>query len=118
VKFFFRDSKHKMPPYVRVFNKVGWAYGCLTDVSYVADFKNQVEFMLTATIYVNADGILNDDKYEYESIGWPFMYKLGQTIYLHELQRPRMHRPDLSNFRMEYKRRATDARPVIAEVDN
>jgi Beta-lactamase enzyme family len=118
VKFFFRDSTHRMPAHVRVFNKVGWAYGCLTDVSYVADFKNNVEFMLTATIYVNADGILNDDKYEYESIGWPFMYKLGQAVYSHELQRPRKHRPDLSKFRMEYESRATDARPVIAEVDN
>jgi hypothetical protein len=118
VKFFFRDSTHRMPAHVRVFNKVGWAYGCLTDVSYVADFKNNVEFMLTATIYVNADGILNDDKYEYESVGWPFMYKLGQAVYSHELQRPRAHRPDLSTFSMDYKLRAVDARPVIAEVDN
>ncbi|HLO83183.1 MAG TPA: serine hydrolase [Chitinophagaceae bacterium] len=118
VKFFFRDSTHLMPEYIRVFNKVGWAYGCLTDVSYVVDFKNQVEFMLTATIYVNADGILNDDKYEYETVGWPFMYKLGQTIYSHELKRPRKFRPDLSVFRLEYQKRKTDGRPVIREVDN
>lgn len=39
VKFFFRDSTHHMPPHMRVFNKVGWSYGFLTDVSYVADFK-------------------------------------------------------------------------------
>jgi hypothetical protein len=38
-----------MPEQVRVFNKVGWAYGFLTDISYVADFKNDIEFMLTAT---------------------------------------------------------------------
>ncbi|HSF45487.1 MAG TPA: serine hydrolase [Chitinophagaceae bacterium] len=118
VKFFFRDSTHKMPDHIRVFNKVGWAYGCLTDVSYVADFKNNVEYMLTATIYVNADGILNDDKYEYESIGWPFMYKLGQAIYTYELQRPRAFKPDLSRFRMDYKLRTEDSRPAIAEVDN
>src|SRR6185436_297005 len=34
VKFFFRQGSHAMPQHVRVFNKVGWAYGCLTDVSY------------------------------------------------------------------------------------
>ena len=118
VKFFFRDKSHAMPPRVRVFNKVGWAYGCLTDVSYVADFANKVEFMLTATIYVNADGILNDDKYEYEEVGWPFFYQLGQTIYRYELQRQRKHRPDLRSFEIKYSPRRKDTRPVISEVDN
>src|SRR6185295_14620459 len=50
VKFFFRDSTHRMPQHVRVFNKVGWSYGFLTDVSYVADFENKIEFMLSATV--------------------------------------------------------------------
>jgi len=31
-----------------VFNKPGWTYGFLTDVAYVVDFKNKVEFMLSA----------------------------------------------------------------------
>lgn len=118
VKFFFRDNRHAMPPQVRVFNKVGWAYGCLTDVSYVADFGNKVEFMLTATIYVNADGILNDNKYEYEEVGWPFLYQLGQTIYRYELQRKRNHQPDLRSVELKYLPRRNDKRPVISEVDN
>ena len=29
VKFFFQNSTHKMPSHIRVFNKVGWAYGFL-----------------------------------------------------------------------------------------
>jgi hypothetical protein len=98
VKFFFRQGSHAMPQHVRVFNKVGWAYGCLTDVSYVVDFKNKVEYMLAATIYVNSDNILNDDKYEYETVGWPFLYEIGQTIYRYELNRPRKYKPDLSRF--------------------
>jgi hypothetical protein len=119
VKFFFRNDTHQMPPYVRVFNKVGWAYGFLIDASYIADFKNKVEFMLTATAYVNRDGILNDDTYEYETIGWPFMYQLGQTLYQYELKRPRKYKPDLSNFNMQYEKRdENDTRPVVKEVDN
>lgn len=118
VKFFFRDSTHRMPDSVRVFNKVGWAYGCLTDVSYVADFEHKVEFMLTATIYVNKDEILNDDKYEYEQTGWPFMYQLGQTVYTYELGRKRKRRPDLSEFRLQYEKRKEDERKVVTEVDN
>jgi hypothetical protein len=119
VKFFFRDSGRKMPPDVRVFNKVGWAYGFMTDVSYVADFTNNIEFMLAATLYVNSDGILNDNKYDYDSIGYPYMYQLGQTIYQYEKNRQRQFKPDLSAFKIPYDQRdKTDTRPTIREVDN
>jgi Beta-lactamase enzyme family len=119
VKFYFKYGSHQMPDQVRVFNKVGWAYGFLTDISYVVDFKNNVEFMLTATMYVNSDGILNDDKYDYDSVGYPFLYQLGQTIYRYELQRDRAHKPDLSKFRIPYEQRdINDKRPTIKDVDN
>lgn len=118
VKFFFRNGGHSVPNHIRVFNKVGWAYGCLTDVSYVADFKNKIEYMLTATIYVNSDGILNDNKYDYDNIGYPFMYKLGQCIYNYEVKRIRKYRPDLSAFNIHYEKRKEDGRLAIKEVDN
>ncbi|GAB3950957.1 hypothetical protein GCM10028805_30080 [Spirosoma harenae] len=119
VKFFFMDSlHHQMPANLRVFNKVGWAYGFLTDASYVVDFNNKVEYMLTATIYVNSDGILNDDKYEYDSVGHPFMYQLGQTIYQYELGRKRPNVPDLSTFKLTYEKRVNDGRPTVKNVDN
>ena len=118
VKFFFRNGGHDIPRYIRVFNKVGWAYGCLTDVSYVADFKNNIEFMLTATIYVNSDGVMNDNKYDYDSIGYPFLYKLGQAIYGYELQRHRKFKPDLSAFKVNYQKRKEDDRLPIKEIDN
>ncbi|WP_077922327.1 serine hydrolase [Spirosoma sp. 209] len=119
VKFFFMDSlHHQMPPGVRVFNKVGWAYGFLTDASYVVDFTNKVEFMLSATLYVNRDGILNDDKYEYDTVGNPFLYQLGQIIYRYELNRKRAQKPDLSRFRVTYERQQADSRPLVKDVDN
>lgn len=118
VKFFFRNSSHEMPPNIRVFNKVGWAYGCLTDVSYVIDLENKVEYMLTATVYVNSDGVMNDNKYDYDDIGYPFMYKLGQAIYRYELGRKRAYKPDLSVFKLKYELRKEDGRRVITEVDN
>ena len=118
VKFFFRQVGKSIPSYIRVFNKVGWAYGCLTDVSYVVDFKNKVEFMLTATIYVNSDGVMNDNKYDYDNIGYPFLYKLGQCIYNYELKRNRKYKPDLSRFSIHYRKRKDDGRPAIKEIDN
>ncbi len=119
VKFYFQNNTHKMPAYVRVFNKVGWAYGFDTDISYVADFKNKIEFMLAATVYVNSDAILNDDKYDYETVGNPFMYQLGQIIYNYELNRYRQYRPDLSNFEINYEHRdPNNTRPAIKDADN
>ncbi len=120
VKFFFNDSNHHaMPHNIRVFNKVGWAYGFLTDVSYVIDFTNNIEFMLSATIYVNKDAVLNDEKYEYKSVGQPFLYRLGQSIYGYELQRKKAVIPNLSDFKIQYQHRApNDNRPSIKNADN
>jgi hypothetical protein len=119
VKFFFRDSTREMPPHVRVFNKVGWSYGFISDVSYVVDVKNNVEFMLAATLYVNSDGIINDGKYDYKTIGYPFLYQLGQTIYKHELTRDRKYNPDLSSFKLVYEKRDPgDTRASLKDVDN
>jgi hypothetical protein len=90
------------PPSVRVFNKVGDAYGYLLDNAYIVDFEQGIEFLLTAVIHVNENGIFNDDRYEYETIGFPFMKHLGEAIYDYERQRPRPRKPDLSAFRMSY----------------
>jgi hypothetical protein len=119
VKFFFRDSTHQIPPNVRVFNKVGWAYGFLTDVSYVADFEHKTEFMLSATMYVNSDEVVNDSQYDYDNIGHPFLYHLGQTIYRYELNRKRKYLPDLSKFKINYEHwDMNDKRQPLREVDN
>ena len=100
--FLFKAGRTPIPPYIRVFNKPGWSYGFLTDIAYIADFKNKVEFMLSGVIYVNSDGVLNDDKYDYEEIGYPFFKEVGNIIYRYELQRPRKYRPDLTKFILSY----------------
>jgi hypothetical protein len=101
VKYFvFGGSKAPIPPRIRIFNKVGEAYGYLIDDAYVVDFDAGVEFLLTAVVHVNADGVFNDDAYEYEEIGRPFLARLGQAVYEHELRRERPRRPDLSRFRV------------------
>jgi hypothetical protein len=119
VKFFFQKGGRQLPENIRVFNKVGWAYGFLTDVSYIVDFKNHIEFMLTATVYANEDGILNDDKYEYDSIALPFLYRVEQDIYHYELSRKRKFQPDLRSFQLKYDHRdPADRRTSIKDVDN
>jgi beta-lactamase class A len=103
VKFFLYGSgKEPLPKNIRIFNKVGDAYGQLIDVAYITDFDKNIEFFLSATIYCNSDGILNDDKYDYDTIGFPFMKNLGQVIYDYELKRKRQYQPNLSSFKIVY----------------
>lgn len=101
-KFLMYGGKGKMEDGIRIFNKEGDAYGFLTDIAYIVDFKNNVEFFLSATIYCNSDGIFNDDHYDYENVGLPFMKNLGRVIYDYELKRTRKQVPDLSKFRFDY----------------
>ncbi|MBQ4916234.1 serine hydrolase [Maribacter sp. MMG018] len=85
--FMFGDNKNTIPDHLEIYNKVGFAYGTLTDCAYIRDTKNNVDFLLTATILVNKNGIFNDDVYEYEEIGLPFLAELGREIYRLELER-------------------------------
>ena len=94
VKFLFYGGQDPQVPGIHVFNKVGNAYGFLIDAAYFMDVANGIEFMLSATIHCNSDGIYNDDRYEYETVGLPFMRHLGQVIYAYELKRDRKHKPD------------------------
>ncbi len=103
VKFLlFGSEKGKLPAPIRIFNKVGNAYGQLTDLAYVVDFEKKIEFFVSATIYCNSDGILNDDQYDYDKVGYPFLKNLGSILYEYELKRKRNHLPDLSTLQFSY----------------
>tara|TARA_Y100000590_G_scaffold150990_1_gene173484 strand:- start:347 stop:1084 length:738 start_codon:yes stop_codon:yes gene_type:complete len=96
--FMFGDNKNHIPPYIKIFNKVGMAYGFLTDNAYIIDISNGIEFFLSAVIYVNSNGVLNDDNYEYEDLGLPFLSALGQKIYEYEFSRKKQVHPEFSRF--------------------
>ncbi len=100
VKFFmYGDTKNTIPEHIRIFNKVGYAYGFLTDCAYIVDFQHNIEFLLTATIHVNANQTYNDDTYEYDEVGIPFLANLGKAVYEYELERERKHRPNLEKYK-------------------
>jgi len=103
VKFLlYGSAKGKIPNNIRIFNKPGDAYGQLTDVAYIVDFEKKIEFLVSATIYCNTDETLNDDRYDYETIGFPFMKNLGAILYEHEVKRKRNFQPDLSSLIFTY----------------
>lgn len=96
--YYGRNPDAQADPNLRLYNVVGMSHGFLADVAYFADQANQSEFMLSAVLYLNADGIINDGIYEYDSIGLPFLSKLGQQIRAYEAQRSRPICPNLTEF--------------------
>jgi hypothetical protein len=97
MKYCLRDKN--APEQVRIFNKVGMAFGFLIDNAYMVDFEANTEFMLSVVIYANADETLNDDKYEYETISKPFMQDLAETIGTYERKRSRKFLPNLEKWK-------------------
>jgi hypothetical protein len=85
--FMYGDTKVNIPEHIKIYNKVGDAYGTLTDCAYIHDTKSDIEFLLTATILVNRNAIFNDNTYEYDEIGFPFLAELGRELYAYELAR-------------------------------
>ncbi len=85
---------------LREFNIVGRAYGFLSDVAYIVDYKNKVEFLLSATIYVSEKNIVGSGKYEYDLIGLPLFKDVSRLIYAEEKKRKKKHEPDLKEFEL------------------
>ena len=77
----FGDDQSPMPEEIKIFNKVGLAYGTLTDCAYILNEETGIEFLITTTILVNNNEIFNDGVYEYDSLGIPFLAQLGREIY-------------------------------------
>ena len=77
--FIYGDKEIEFDENIEIYNKVGLAYGQLTDVAYI--INDDVSIILTATIDVNTNKIYNDDNYEYDLIGFPFLAQLSRGIF-------------------------------------
>ncbi|MEM6789535.1 MAG: serine hydrolase [Myxococcota bacterium] len=65
---------------LRYVNKSGRAYGFHLENAYVEDTAAGRGFFVTASIYANPNGILNDDDYAYEETSAPFLAAVGRGL--------------------------------------
>jgi hypothetical protein len=65
-------------------NIVGLSYGFISDCTGFKDQTTGIEFVLSASLYVNENEIINDGKYEYKQLGLPFLAELGRKIIEYE----------------------------------
>ncbi|WP_331148006.1 serine hydrolase [Hymenobacter sp.] len=85
--YYGRSPRISLDSTFRIYNVVGMSHGYLSDVAYFISPDQHSEFLLSAVLYVNQDGIINDGAYEYSSIGLPFLAQLGQLIQQYEANR-------------------------------
>jgi len=72
---------------ITVYSKIGLSYGFTTDVAFVSNPKKGIQFLLSISLYTNANDIVNDGDYEYETIARPFISRLSNIIYQYELEK-------------------------------
>ncbi len=80
-KFVLRGVRRVVPAeHLRIYDKIGRAYGFSVENAYVEDTRTGRGFFLAVVLYTNADGVLNDDRYEYEPIADAFLDAVGETV--------------------------------------
>lgn len=98
--FMFAETKDSVcNKNLKIFNIVGMSYGFASDIAYITDLKEGVEFLVAGVIYVNRDEILGDDKYEYRPTAWQLYSRLGRILYRYELDRKKIVKPDFKEIR-------------------
>lgn len=77
----FGKNGKAIPKHIKIYNKIGQAYGYMIDCAYIENTKKDKGFFLTVVVYANKNMIFNDGIYEYEEVSYPFMAQLGKKVY-------------------------------------
>jgi hypothetical protein len=78
------DGAGRIPSGLRIASKNAMSYGYIGDSAFVVDAARDIAFGLTAMLFVDRDGVLNDGRYAYAEIGRPFLRELGAAVLAHE----------------------------------
>lgn len=65
---------------IAIHSKVGQAYGFLIHNAYVVDKESGRAFFLTAVVFANQDGVMNNDKYGYDTIAFPALADVAEVV--------------------------------------
>lgn len=73
---------------IRYVGKSGRAYGFHLENAFIEDKKTGRAFFVTAVVYSNPDGVMNDDDYGYDETTRPLLASLGAALARAVLEKP------------------------------
>jgi beta-lactamase class A len=85
------DASGRLPESLAIASKNAESYGYIGDSAFVHDPARGIAFALSAVLFVDRDGVLNDGRYAYQEIGRPFLRELGSAVLAHERAHPIAH---------------------------
>lgn len=93
------DNENNNPLHktVKVFNIIGYSYGFMSDIAYIVDLENHIDFFLAISMYANENDVL-DGNYNYTDISLPLFSELGKIILDYERNKERLFYPDFSEI--------------------
>jgi hypothetical protein len=79
------EGVRSIAPRAEIMNKLGWAYGFVTDASVLhtmsaPDATDRHAVALSYTMWACTRGVLNNDDYDYEQLAKPFAKDLGRCV--------------------------------------
>ena len=78
------DAAGQQPAGLRIGSKNAQSYGYIGDSAFIVDEARNIGFGLSAVVFVDRDGVLNDGNYAYADIGRPFLRELGAAVLAYE----------------------------------
>lgn len=78
------DAAGHLPEGLRIASKNAQSYGYIGDSAFIVDTARDIAFGLSAVLFVDRDGVLNDGRYAYADIGRPFLRELGAAVLAYE----------------------------------
>jgi len=81
VKFLLPGLAKVVPAeHLRIWNKVGLAYGFTIENAYVKDVRTGRGFFVAVALYTNPNATLNDGVYGYDELAFPFHAAVGEVL--------------------------------------
>ncbi|HWS27482.1 MAG TPA: serine hydrolase [Xanthomonadales bacterium] len=78
------DGDGHLPAGLSIASKNAQSYGYIGDSAFIVDQSRDLAFGLSAMVFVDRDGVLNDGDYAYADIGRPFLRELGAAVWAYE----------------------------------
>lgn len=79
-RYLFLDGRDRQPAAWRVASKIARSFGFIGESVYAMHLPSETALALSAVLFVDRDGVLNDARYAYDELGRPALRAIGEAL--------------------------------------